>query len=176
MLYMVEMDMPYPDRLEAWEAWYASHIKKLLALPGFRSAQRFRALTPTPSPYLAIYGLASADALVSPEYRAKAGPGSTGEWRTLMTNWRRNLVKGLAEAPPVAPEHRLVMIDRLVEAAPPLPSGFTSLTPVDLDRSMVERGIRVCPPAEAMAIARGDDTTHVRVFSPLGPRQGSMRF
>ena len=60
MIYMVEMDFPHPERLPEWHAWYMAHIRVLLTVPGFRASQRFEAITPTPSPYLALHEVASA--------------------------------------------------------------------------------------------------------------------
>src|SRR5688572_24810043 len=101
MLYMAEMDMPDVALLEAWNAWYAGHLQKLLSIPGFRSAQRFAATTPHDAPYLVIYEVDSADVLVSDAYRAKAGPVSAGPWRERMIHWRRNVFDGVDGAPRV---------------------------------------------------------------------------
>src|SRR5690348_4015157 len=83
MIYMVEMDFPHPERLAEWHRWYLAHIRVLLTVPGFRASQRFRAITGTPSPYLALHEVASPALFESAEYRARGGPASTGEWRHL---------------------------------------------------------------------------------------------
>lgn len=171
MLYMVEMDFPHADRVEAWQAWYAGHVRMLLTLPGFRAAQRFRAVTPTLSPWLAVYAVDGAHAFETPEYRAKAGPGGTGEWRTQMTNWRRNLVEGLSTLPEVKPDQQLVVVDRLGDRAPALPAGLERLKPVGLDRSIVERGVRVLPAGAAVPERAGEEGgRRVVVFRPITPR------
>ena len=83
MIYMVEMDFPHPERLAEWHEWYLAHVRVLQTVPGFRASQRFQAITETPSPYLALHEVASPAVFESPEYRARGGPASTGEWRAL---------------------------------------------------------------------------------------------
>jgi len=80
MIYMVEMDMQLGEREAEWHDWYLAHIKVLLTVPGFRASQRFKSVLPAPAPYLALHQVDSGAVFDSPEYRAKGGPGSTGEW------------------------------------------------------------------------------------------------
>ncbi len=86
MIYMVEMDFPHSELLAEWEVWYAGHLRNLLSISGILSAQRFKAVAPDRSPYLAIYGIAHAHVLSGDEYRTRAGPTSTKEWGPRMTN------------------------------------------------------------------------------------------
>lgn len=143
MLYMVEMDMPHAERLEQWHDWYIHHLQRLVAIPGILTAQRFGAEGLAASPYLAVYNIAEPGVLSSPAYLANAGPGSTGDWRPLMTNWYRNVVEGIDELPEIPMSGRIVVIDRLSPEAPPLPPGFCSLRSIGLDRSFYERGLLV---------------------------------
>lgn len=170
MLYIVEMDLPDATLLDEWHAWYADHLRKLLSVPGFRTAQRFQSTTPAASPFVAVYSIDSADVLTSAPYRAKAGPESTGKWRTLMTNWNRNLLEGLDEAPDVPIDGWLAIMDRRADSAPPLLAGIRSLKPVGLDRSVVERGLLAGGPGDAPPAAREERDWHVRVCRPLTPR------
>jgi hypothetical protein len=68
-----------PKHEEEFNAWYDSeHLGDLLKLPGFLDAARYVAVKGGPA-YLAVYELASADALKSPEflsYRANPSPWS----------------------------------------------------------------------------------------------------
>jgi antibiotic biosynthesis monooxygenase (ABM) superfamily enzyme len=68
-----------PKHEEEFNAWYnTEHLGDLLKLPGFLDAGRYVATKGGPK-YLAVYELASADALKSPEfqrYRANPGPWS----------------------------------------------------------------------------------------------------
>src|SRR5712691_5948146 len=79
MIYLVEMDFPYPERLQEWHAWYLAHIRILLTVPGFRASQRFEAVVDTPSRYLALHEVASGAPFESEAYRSRGGPASTGE-------------------------------------------------------------------------------------------------
>src|SRR5438132_888135 len=96
MLYMVEMDFRNPAREADWHVWYLDHVTKLIRnVPGFRATQRFRAMTATPSPWLAVHDVVSSAVFESKEYRANGGPASTGEWQAEHTNWYRNLFAGV---------------------------------------------------------------------------------
>jgi hypothetical protein len=173
MIYMVEMDMPLKDREADWHDWYVAHLRKLLKLPGFDASQRFRSLTPTPSPFLAMHQVDSASLFESPGYKSTGGPASTGEWRDVMTNWYRNLFDGLAETPDVAKNGHLVV----VEDGCRLPGEWNSrvhwLASVGLDRSAERRGLLVLGPAEAIAPFKGIEK--LRIFRPISPRMTKAR-
>src|SRR3954462_5754653 len=101
MIYMVEIRFPPPARPAEWPDGYIDHINGLVSVPGFRASQRFEAVVDNPSPYLALHEVASADLFQSEAYRNRGGPASVGEWRSLQTNWQRNLLDGLDETPEV---------------------------------------------------------------------------
>ena len=167
MLYIVEMELPDRSLIDEWHRWYEGHIRMLLTVPGFLTAQRFESMTPAASPFVAVYSLESADVITSEAYRSKAGPGSTGKWRELMTNWNRNLLEGVDRAPAVAQDGWLGIIDRRTTSAPPLPPGYVALRPVGLDRSIVERGLLAGSKDATPPQARDDDALRVRVCRPL---------
>jgi hypothetical protein len=77
-IFLVYADVD-PAHEEEFNAWYdTEHLGDLLKLPGFLDAARYAAVKGGPS-YLAVYELASADALKSPEfqrYRANPTPWS----------------------------------------------------------------------------------------------------
>ena len=93
-----------------WDAWYVAHQHRLLSIPGFRASQRFEAIHPATSPFVALHQIDSADVLTSPTYRAQAGPTNTGEWQTKMDNWHRNLF-ALDRTPDVPAGARLVVVE-----------------------------------------------------------------
>ena len=112
MLYMVEMDFRNPAREADWHVWYIGHVAKLVrTVPGFRASQRFRAMTPTPSPWLAMHDVVSGAVFESKEYKANGGPASTGEWQSAHTNWYRNLFAGIDNTPEVAPDAHLLVLE-----------------------------------------------------------------
>jgi hypothetical protein len=179
MIYMVEMDLPYPERLAEWHAWYLAHIRVLLTVPGFRASQRFQAIVETPSPYLALHEVASPAMFESAEYRARGGPASTGEWRALQTNWRRNLLDGLDETPEVPEDKFLVVLRGGRDAGLPVDGPSLDASPLDgpiswlrgvgLDGTAGECGIAiVADPAPLAEIARRDD--RVCVYRPISEK------
>lgn len=159
---MVEMALLVAERRAEWDAWYVAHQHRLLSIPGFRASQRFEAVHATPSPFVALHEVDSADVFTSPAYRALAGPANTGEWQTKMGNWHRNLFD--REHTPDVPMHaRLVVVD-----APSAPAGIpvTWMKAVGLDRSVSRRGLAVVSgPAAELAALDG-----IRVLKPLGAR------
>jgi len=143
VLYVVEMELPDRSQEAAWHQWYGSHIRKLLAVPGYLGAQRFRALGPTLSPFLAIHDVSGAEVFQSAEYRAVGGPKGTGQWRDRMTNWHRNLYQGCERMPAVGGDETLALCDERGGLRGPLADRVTWLDSVGLDRSIERRGFVV---------------------------------
>jgi hypothetical protein len=164
MIYMVEMALIDVARRTEWDAWYLSHMKKLISIPGIQATQRFESLTPDDSPFVALHQVTGADVFTSVAYRAKAGPEGTGEWRERMNNWHRNLLSGADETPDVPMAGALV----IVEAGVSVPIPVQWLDSVGLDRSVQRRGIAVVASrAEAETLL---ERPGVRVCKPLTPR------
>jgi len=166
MIYMVEMALLDTARRVEWDAWYVAHQHRLLSIPGIRASQRFEAIHPAASPFVALHQVDGADVLTSPAYRAKAGPTNTGEWQTKMDNWHRNLF-ALDQTPDVPPEHRLVVVEADGASSLPGDVSVTWMDAVGLDRSVPRRGLAVMPPATADRLA---GAVGVRVLKPIGPR------
>src|SRR5947209_16039578 len=72
---------------------------------------RFEALLPAPAPYLALHEVSGPEMFQSAAYRDRGGPASTGEWRELQTNWRRNLLKGVDATPDVPADCHVLLLD-----------------------------------------------------------------
>jgi hypothetical protein len=169
MLYMVEMDFRNPAREGDWHVWYLDHVTKLIrSVPGFRASQRFRAITATSSPWLAMHDVTSGDVFESDEYRANGGPASTGVWQKEHTNWYRNLFAGIDHTPEVPLDAHLLVCES--DASPPEPyaSSVTWLESVGLDRCAGRRGIAIVPPGSLTAGLFGN--AGVRIFRPISPR------
>ena len=79
MIYMVDHVFAEPAAEPAWHAWYSGYLRKLVAVPGLHTAQRFKAIGCTPSRYLAMYSIDSADVYASDAYRNMGGGGSHWE-------------------------------------------------------------------------------------------------
>ena len=169
MLYMVEMDFRNPAREADWHVWYLQHIANLIrTVPGFRASQRFRAITPTPSPWLAIHDVVSAAVFQSAQYRANGGPTATGEWQAEHTNWYRNLFDGIDSTPEVAPDAHLLVSEGDAQVPGPVAASVTRLVSVGLDQSSRSRGIAIIPAGHLTAGLFG--LAGVRIFKPISPR------
>lgn len=169
MIYLVEMDFRNPTREHDWHTWYLDHVTKLIRnVPGFRATQRFRALTATPSPWLALHDVASPAVFESVEYKANGGPASTGEWQKEHINWRRNLLAGIDATPDVAMDGHLLLAEAGADLPAPLASAMTWLEPAGLDRSASRCGIAVLGPSKLTSAHFG--RTGLRVFKPITPR------
>jgi hypothetical protein len=169
MIYMVEMDMRLDDREAEWHEWYLTHIKILLTVPGFRASQRFRSILPTPAPYLALHQVDTDAIFASPEYRSRGGPGSTGDWRERHSNWRRNLLEGLAETPDVAAGAHLLRLENARDVALPAGVAVAWTKAVGLDRDADQFGLAIIDdPALLLDLAQSD--TRVRLYRPISEK------
>ena len=100
MIYMVDHVFANPQTESAWHEWYTGYLQKLLSVPGFGSAQRFKATDETPHRFLAMYAVASAAVYESQGYRNIGGGGSQsarfhGDYKL----WTRNLFEGADDVP-----------------------------------------------------------------------------
>jgi len=174
MIYTVECAFTEPARETAWNAYYDTEkLPTLLALPGFRASQRFRAIMHTPAPYLAIHSVRDATVLAQAAYR-NAGGGTFHGWDALVTNWHRNLFTGMEAAPEVSADDCLVMLDDPPAAAALPGVEFAWLEIAGLDRTAERRGLAVVGRETGASLAR-DRAEIVRVFAPIGGRQVSPR-
>jgi len=169
MIYMVEMDFRNPAREADWHVWYLDHVTRLIRdVPGFRATQRFRAITATPSPWLALHDVASPAVFESAVYKASGGPASTGEWQNAHTNWHRNLYAGLDGTPEVALDGHLILAEGNARVPPDLADAMTWLEGVGLDRSKPRRGLVVL--AAGRLGARHFGHAGVTIYRPIMPR------
>src|SRR3979409_2136563 len=152
---MVERGFQHPERLREWHGWYLAHIRVLLTVPGFRASQRFQAIVETAAPYLALHEVSGPEMFESAAYRSRGGPASTGEWRQLQTNWRRNLLDGLDETPDVPADRPLLLLDEARAVKLPPGIGVTWLRRgVGLDSTIKECGLAVLTdPAPVLDLA-----------------------
>jgi hypothetical protein len=169
VIYMVEMDMRLGGREAEWHAWYLAHIKVLLTVPGFRASQRFQSVLPVPAPYLALHEVDSGAIFDSPEYTARGGPASTGEWRALHLNWRRNLLDGLAQTPDVPASAHLLRLENARDIKLPAEIAVSWTKAVGLDRDAGEFGLAVIDdPAPFLDQARRDQ--RIGLYRPISEK------
>jgi hypothetical protein len=165
---MVEQDFPHPELLEEWNEWYSKYIAALRTVPGFLSGQRLQSIIPAVASYTAIYTLRDAGVMESAAYKAKFGVQATGRWRSLMTNWHRNLFEGVDSFPEVPPGSCLAVLDRHDGSAAPLPAGYSGMKPTGLDRSIVERGLWCLGDVDKLVHFGARPGTTLRIFKPIG--------
>ena len=145
------------------------HVAKLIRnVPGFRASQRFRAITPTASPWLAMHDVVSEAVFESSQYRAHGGPASTGEWQAEHTSWDRNLFAGIDNTPDVPPDAHLLVLEGDAEVPAAYSASVVHLRSAGLDRTSTGRGIAVVPPGRLAASLF--DLPGVRIFKPITPR------
>ncbi|MSO75393.1 MAG: sugar ABC transporter [Alphaproteobacteria bacterium] len=165
MLYMVECGFADAAREREWSDWYGGpKLAALLALPGWRSSQRFKAVAPIAAPWLAIHSVPGPAFFTGAAYR-NAGGGNFADWGPLITNWSRNLFDGLDLAPAVPEDAWLAVADM-----PPGEYGlrgipFTWLGSAGLDNKVPDRGIAIL---DGAAAARAPAA--VRLYRPISPR------
>lgn len=173
MIYMVDHIFANPQTEPAWHEWYAGYLHKLLAVPGFGSAQRFKAVDETPPRFLAMYAVASAAVYDSPAYKSMGGGGSQsarfhGDYRL----WTRNLFEG-ADAVPVVDEGQYVYA--LDSDSPQQQLPFTQtplwLKSVGLHQTTSYRAIVVLD-ATALDAAKAAAGGAGHFYAPFTPRLG----
>jgi hypothetical protein len=76
-LFLVRMDVAHDHEATFNEVYDREHLPNLRAVPGVRSAARFRQPSPTEPRYLAAYELDSVAVLESPAWKAA---GEAGRW------------------------------------------------------------------------------------------------
>jgi hypothetical protein len=165
MLYMVEMDLPDRSEIDRWHAWYDAHIVKLLNVPGYHGAQRFEAVSPTASPFLAIHNVDGPEVFESSAYRAVGGPSGTGEWRAKMTNWHRNLFVGCDDLREFGLDERLGLAGAGTALSDDLAKRVTWLSNAGLDRTIASRGLIIF--AEGEDASGRDDLTDLILYRPI---------
>jgi hypothetical protein len=177
MLYIVECGFADAAQEAAWNAWYSGpKLDELLAVPGFLSAQRFRALDPAPAPYLNVTSIASPELFTSPAYRSGGG-GRFGDWDlALVIDWSRRLFTGITEMPAVPEDKCLVRLDMAPAQAPDLGVKFVWLSGLDwhavsnyrsavaLDASVPHRGLAIVEAHTAEALPR---LPGLRLYTPI---------
>jgi hypothetical protein len=143
---------------------------KILSVPGFNTAQRFKGLGLDPAPSLALYSIDSADVMTSKRYFDNGG-GKLGSprWHDHLSFWHRNLFEGLTEAPEVPNDARLLVIDSEQPDVKLEGLDVTWLKNCGLDRTTPYRGIVIVDEASAERYLR-DPHPKVRVFIARMPR------
>lgn len=109
MIYTVECSFADPHSETEWNDFYSlDKLPALISVTGFRTSQRFKAMSAGCPVYLAIHTVDSLDVLTSEEYRQKGG-GNFAKWQQHITDWHRNLYSDIGLAPAVKADEWLVL-------------------------------------------------------------------
>lgn len=165
---MVEMHYPLDEDRARFNAFYAKHIDMLLTIDGFQSAQRYECTHEARAPFLAVYRVRNPEVMTSENYTSRAGRDSVDPvFKAKMTNWHRNLVQGEIADMDVPDKGWMVLIDRESADSPPLPDGFTQLSIVGLDETIVERGVCIGKSGDPVVPDAPATGWTVRTFRPV---------
>lgn len=167
MLYMVECGFSDPAHEQAWSDYYTSRkLDEVLAVPGFRTSQRFKAITAIPAPYLAIHSVDSLDVMTGNAYRSLGGGSFDRTYQGFIINWRRNVFGGLDRAPAIAENEFLAVSDQVPGKVSGSGVCFTWLTIAGLDASTPQRGIARIDRAQAEALVKTQGGL-IAVYAPM---------
>lgn len=87
-LYVVRSGLAPGTPVDDFERWYDEvHLPRILALPGFQWASRYRAVGQG-THFVTVYAIDGPEVLQSPEYRALPG---WEHWRDSLVDWTRGL-------------------------------------------------------------------------------------
>ncbi|MFJ6012891.1 hypothetical protein [Streptomyces sp. NPDC092952] len=101
MIYTVECGFVESTREGEWNDFYSDlKLPALISVTGFRTSQRFKAISAGCPAYLAVHTIDGLEVLNGDEYREKGG-GNFARWQPDITDWRRNLYDGIDRAPDV---------------------------------------------------------------------------
>ena len=171
MIYMVDHIFANPQTEPAWHEWYSGYLQKLLSVPGFGSAQRFKALDETPHRFLAMYAVESAAVYESQGYKNIGGGGSqSARFHGDYQLWTRNLFEGANEVPMVNDGQCVYALDsdspdrKLPFAQSPLWLKSVGLHQTTKYRAVVVLDAHVLETAKTAAAGNG------RFYAPFTPR------
>lgn len=168
---MVECGFSDPAHEPAWNDYYTSRkLDEVLAVPGFRTSQRFKAITAVPAPYLAIHSVDSLEVMTGNAYRSLGGGSFDRTYQGYIINWHRNLFSGLDRAPAIAENEFLAVTDHEPGKVNGAGVNFNWLTIAGLDASTPQRGIARIDRAQAEALVKTQRGV-IDVYAPLMPQR-----
>ncbi|MGS0891488.1 sugar ABC transporter [Burkholderia stagnalis] len=173
MIYTVECSFADPGSEAEWNDFYSlTKLPALISVTGFRTSQRFRAISDGCPVYLAVHTIDGLDVLTGDEYRRKGG-GNFARWQQHITDWHRNLYRARGVAPAVRADDRLVL-----SASGPDPLIRLGLEPlamqaVALEKSPESRWLAVLPGHGARFVERLPED--VDLYAPMTEQLTSAR-
>ena len=164
MIYMVDHISADPNTESDWHDWYTGYLQNLLSLPGYLSAQRFKAIGVPPPRYLSMYTIESLAAVDSPAYKNNGGGGfQSKRFHASYKLWTRNLFEGAARAPAVASEQRVWVFDAQTPDRK-LPAPFEPLWLKSVPTRMVGYAQQMTTPYRAVVVLDAKDAARATEF------------
>jgi len=170
-IYMVQHAFSRPDWEDEWNAWYAGNLKVLMAVPGFLTGQRFKALNGIPPRYMAVYTVESPAVFESERYKQAGGGGVNSQrFRPAYKVWIRNLFEGVETAPEVRDDECLVCVDSPARNLEVPGVRLTWLESTGFHRSTPYRGIGIADGKREQTLQSVEGVTLYRpITARLGP-------
>lgn len=165
MIYTVECSFADPGSEAEWNDFYSlDKLPALISVSGFRTSQRFKALSRGCPVYLALHSVDGLDVLTGEEYRQKGG-GNFARWQRHITDWRRNLYDGVERAPAIAEGEYLALSARGPE--PLIGLGLTpyAMHAVAMDKLPEYRWLAKVEGAKTPGVERLTEDVHV--YAPM---------
>ncbi|OPA88016.1 sugar ABC transporter [Pseudomonas fluorescens] len=151
MIYTVECNYADPASEAEWNAFYSQEkLPALISVSGFRTSQRFEALSGDCPAYLALHSVDTLAILQSDEYRQKGG-GNFSRWQSHINDWRRNVYAGLDRAVAVGADEVLLVSEQGPQALIELGLTPLALHAVALDKTPAHRWLAKLDGAQARA-------------------------
>lgn len=174
MLYIVECAYSDPAHEQAWNDYYSGQkLAEILAAPGFRSSQRFKAINPIRAPYLAIHTIDSPEVMTSAAYKALGGGKFDDTYQRYVINWTRNLFTGIDYAPAIPMDEFIAMTDRTPDEVKDAGVEFTWLKIAGLDATTPQRGIARIGSSDAQRLSKHYSGV-INVFKPTMPQRREL--
>jgi len=109
LIYTVECSFADPRSEAEWNDFYSlEKLPALISVTGFRTSQRFKALSDGCPVYLAVHTIDGLDVLTGEEYRQKGG-GNFSRWQRHIIDWHRNLYSDIGLPPAVHADELLAL-------------------------------------------------------------------
>nr|WP_225908603.1 sugar ABC transporter [Pseudomonas lactucae] len=151
MIYTVECNYADPASEAEWNAFYSlEKLPALISVSGFKTSQRFEALSGDCPAYLALHSVDTLAILQSDEYRQKGG-GNFSRWQSHINDWRRNVYAGLDRAVAVGADEVLLVSEQGPQALMELGLTPLALHAVALDKTPAHRWLAKLDGAQARA-------------------------
>lgn len=165
MIYTVECSFADPHSEAEWNDFYSlEKLPALISVTGFRTSQRFKALSDGCPVYLAVHTIDGLDVLTGEEYRQKGG-GNFARWQQHITDWHRNLYSDIGLAPAVHADELLALCANGPEALIRIGATPLAMRAVALEKFPERRWLARLPHRNARLVENLPEGIHL--YAPM---------